>query len=122
MCAHCFAVTDNGCFVRAFRLVGASTLHAAYGRVVCTDDIVFPVYLVEMMSFSHSVAFRDNNLLTPFHIAAEIGLKLNQPYLVVTMYGIYFVVIVKQYSQIVNSATHVFMYPGTGRVFGGKHL
>ena len=122
LCTHGFTITDNHGFVRTFQFVDAGTLQTTYGYIVCTDDIIFSVYFIEMMPFSHGITFRDDYFFTAFHIAAEVRFELNQMYFVVTMYCIYLVVVIKQYAQVVNSATHILVCPGAGGIFGRENL
>ena len=119
--SHCFAVADYTCFIRAFQFVGTCAHHPSHRRVVCTDDIIFPVNFVGVVSFSHSISTRYNATVTAFHKTAQVWFDFNTMNLIIAVNRIYFP-IVKQYGYIVGSPSHIVVFPWTFRIFGNKNL
>ena len=120
--SHGFAHTDRYGFVRTFRAVGTCALHTAHWRIVGTDNIIFAVYLVEVVTFAHCVPCRYDHFFTAFHKTAEVGLHFYEMNFIILIYSVYFPVIVKQDREVVYFYSGVDVLPWSGRIFCNEYL
>ena len=64
-----------------------------------------------MVSFSHTIAFRDDDTFRPLDRPTHIGLQLRASHCAISMNGIDFPVIVKKHAKVVDVTLHVVVCP-----------
>ena len=75
-----------------------------------------------MVSFSHSTTLGNDDTFRSFYRTAHVGLQFGTHHLSITVNGIDFPVIIKQYAQIVDSSLHIMVLPRTFRFLASKAL
>ena len=94
--AESFVGGDHRCFVWAPDIVGPCACQSSVGLVVGGDDVVLAVYLIGVVSFAHSAAFRDDYPSGSFDWTAKVGFHFRAHHVAVLVDRIYPAVVVEE--------------------------
>ena len=75
-----------------------------------------------MVTFTHTVALRNDNAVCAFYETAHIGLQFRTVYLAILMDSIDLTVVVKEHAEVVDVALHVMMRPRAVDILCGVTL